>query len=76
LRWSAPASLNGGSITDYIIQYRARGTTGWSTFADDISTSRTVKVTGLTRKMEYKFQVAASTTAGDSPYSTATTPFQ
>jgi len=76
LRWRAPASLNGGSITDYIIQYRARGTTGWSTFADDISTSRTVKVTGLTRKMEYKFQVAASTTAGDSPYSTATTPFQ
>ncbi len=72
LQWSVPGSLNGGSITDYIIQYRVGGTSGWSTFTDGISASRKVKVTGLTKNVKYQFQVAASTSGGDSPYSTAT----
>jgi hypothetical protein len=72
LRWKAPARLNGGTITDYIIQYRVGGTSVWSTFTDGISTSRKVKVTGLTKRVKYQFQVAARTTGGDSPYSVAT----
>jgi hypothetical protein len=72
LRWSIPASLNGCTITDYVIQYRVGGTTEWSTFADGTSTNRKVKVTGLTKRVKYQFQVAARTTGGDSPYSTAT----
>ena len=72
LQWKVPASLNGGTITDYVIQYRVGGTSGWSTFTDGTSTTRKVKVTGLTRGVKYQFQVAASTSGGDSPYSTAT----
>jgi hypothetical protein len=72
LSWKAPARLNGGTITDYIIQYRVGGTSVWSTFTDGISTSRKVKVTGLTKGVKYQFQVAARTTGGDSPYSVAT----
>ncbi|MSZ39349.1 MAG: hypothetical protein F2605_04660, partial [Actinobacteria bacterium] len=72
LSWNVPVSLNGGSITDYIIQYRVGGTTRWSTFTDGISTSRKVKVTGLTRGVKYQFQVAAHTAEGDSPYSAPT----
>ena len=72
LRWRAPSSLNGGSITDYIIQYRVQRTTLWSTFTDGISTNRTVKITGLARNVKYHFRVAASTSGGDSDYSTAT----
>ncbi|MEY4319977.1 MAG: hypothetical protein RL378_1081, partial [Actinomycetota bacterium] len=55
-----------------VIQYRVGGTTMWSTFTDGISTSTTATVTGLTTKVKYQFQVAARTTGGDSPYSTAT----
>jgi len=72
LGWKLPRSLNGGSITDYVIEYRVGGTTMWSTFTDGISTRRRVKVTGLTKKVKYQFQVAAHTSAGDSPYSKAT----
>jgi hypothetical protein len=72
LSWKAPARLNGGTITDYIIQYRVGGTSVWSTFTDGISTSRKVKVTGLTKGVKYQFQVAARTAGGDSPYSVAT----
>jgi hypothetical protein len=72
LSWTVPENLNGGSITDYIIQYRVGGTTGWSTFTDGVSTSLKVTVTGLTKKVKYQFQVAAHTAEGDSPYSTPT----
>jgi hypothetical protein len=65
-------TLNGGSITDYIIQYRVGGTTEWSTFTDSVSVSKAGKVTGLTKKLKYQFQVAARTSAGTSPYSVAT----
>ncbi|MBJ7433838.1 MAG: fibronectin type III domain-containing protein, partial [Microbacteriaceae bacterium] len=71
LTWKAPKSLNGGTITDYVIQYRASRTTLWSTFTDGISTSRTATVTGLTRDVTYKFQVSARTSGGDSPFSKA-----
>ena len=72
LSWKAPVTLNGGSITDYIIQYRVGGTTEWSTFTDSVSVSKAGKVTGLTKKRKYQFQVAARTSAGTSPYSVAT----
>ena len=74
LAWKAPKSLNGGSITDYIIQYRVARTTLWSTFTDGISTDRKVKITGLTRNVKYQFQVSARTSGGDSPFSRATLP--
>jgi len=71
LAWKAPKSLNGGTITDYVIQYRAARTTLWSTFTDGTSTSRTATVTGLTKNVTYKFQVSARTSGGDSPFSKA-----
>jgi len=71
LTWKAPKSLNGGTITDYVIQYRAARTTLWSTFTDGVSTSLTATVTGLTRNVKYVFQVSARTSGGDSPFSKA-----
>jgi chitodextrinase len=72
LAWKAPKNLNGGSITDYVIQYRVQRTTLWSTFTDGISTNLRVKVTGLTKNVKYQFQVSARTSGGDSPFSKAT----
>jgi hypothetical protein len=71
LTWKAPKSLNGGTITDYVIQYRVHRTTLWSTFTDGISTSLTATVTGLTKNVKYVFQVSATTSGGDSPFSKA-----
>ena len=71
LTWKAPKSLNGGTITDYVIQYRVNRTTLWSTFTDGVSTSLTATVTGLTRNVKYVFQVSARTSGGDSPFSKA-----
>jgi hypothetical protein len=69
LTWKAPKSLNGGTITDYVIQYRVQRTTIWGTFTDGISTSLAATVTGLTKNVKYQFQVSARTSAGDSPFS-------
>jgi len=70
LLWKTPRKLHGGTITDYIIQYRVRGASEWSTFNDGIGRRTDETVTGLTTKTRYQFQVAASTAAGVSPYST------
>jgi chitodextrinase len=72
LRWTIPASLNGGVISDYLIQYRKAGTTRWLTFAHTASTATTRTVTGLLSRTNYQFQVAARTTAGTSPWASAT----
>jgi len=69
LSWSAP-SANGNAITDYITQYSTDNST-WSTFADGISTSTTVTVTGLLPVTEYYFQVAAVNSVGTGAFSTS-----
>jgi hypothetical protein len=71
LTWKAPKSLNGGTITDYVIQYRVQRTSIWGTFTDGISTSLAATVTGLTKNVKYQFQVSARTSGGDSPFSKA-----
>jgi hypothetical protein len=73
LRWTIPASLNGGVISDYLIQYRKAGTTRWLTFAHTASTATTRTVTGLLSRTNYQFQVAARTSGGLSSYSSSAT---
>ena len=66
LAWLVPLTLNGGTITDYVVQYRA-GTTGtWLTFADGVSTTASATVTGLTTGTSYRFSVVAVTGFGSS----------
>ena len=68
LAWTVPASLNGGVITDYVVQYRKTGTSKWLTFSHTASATRARKVAGLTAGKSYQFKVAARTTSGNSPY--------
>ncbi len=66
LDWSAPSTLNGGTVTDYIVRYRVTGTTTWKTFTDGVSTSTTATVTGLSGSRSYEFAVQARTAFGTS----------
>ncbi|MBU6256589.1 MAG: fibronectin type III domain-containing protein, partial [Chloroflexi bacterium] len=70
LSWTIPAEINAGSVTDYLVQYRVQGSTPWITFREGVSTSRNVKVTGLTTSQVYEFRVAAKNKAGAGTWST------
>jgi subtilisin family serine protease len=68
LTWVAPLTLNGGTVTDYVIQYRATGAVQWSTFPHSASTAVSAIVVGLKAATAYQFQVAARTAQGDSAF--------
>ncbi|WP_207949281.1 fibronectin type III domain-containing protein, partial [Microcella frigidaquae] len=70
LNWSAPSTLNGGTVTDYIVRYRVTGTTTWKTFSDGVSTNTTATVTGLSGSRSYEFAVQARTAFGTSSSAT------
>jgi titin len=62
--WSAPASNGGGTITDYVVQYRLASSSTWITFADGVSASLSARTTGLSVGQTYVFRVAATTQFG------------
>lgn len=71
LTWSVP-STGGGSITDYVVQYAAAGTSFAipTTFADGTSATTGATVTGLAESTAYDFRVAAVNAAGTGAYAT------
>jgi subtilisin family serine protease len=71
MSWLTPAAVNGGTVTDYRVQFRLSGSTTWSTFGDDVSSSTSTTVTGLLAKRTYEFRVAAITAQGVSAYTSS-----
>jgi len=71
LTWTAPASNGGYEVTDYIVQYSSDSGSNWSTFSHSASSSASATVTGLTSGTSYIFRVAAVTSLGTGPYSSA-----
>jgi titin len=70
LTWTAPAT-NGGTISDYTIQYSSDSGVTWTTFNDTVSATASATVTGLTNGTAYVFRVAATNEAGLGAYSVA-----
>lgn len=70
LTWTAPAA-NGGTISDYTIQYSSDSGATWTTFSDTVSATASVTVTDLTNGTAYVFRVAATNEAGLGAYSTS-----
>ena len=71
LFWLAPLSNGGESIFDYVEQYSADGGQTWTTVVDAVTSSRRVAVHGLVDGANYQFRVAAVTTVGQGPWSSA-----
>ncbi len=69
LTWKAPALINAGKVTDYVVQYRLAGAATWVTFKDGTSTSLKTTVTRLKAGQAYEFRVAAKNSAGTSDWS-------
>jgi len=72
LSWTAP-SANGSAITDYKIYYATSAGGSYTLFADTVSTTASVTVTGLTNGTAYYFKIAAVNAVGDSALSAAST---
>ncbi|NDG67420.1 MAG: hypothetical protein EBY23_11025, partial [Actinobacteria bacterium] len=69
LTWSAPSSVGGSGILDYVIEYSSNLGASWATFADGTSTTASATVTGLTNGTSYIFRVAATNTVGSGQHS-------
>jgi titin len=73
LAWLPPASTGGSSITDYLIERSADGTSGWVTIEELISSVRSTTVTGLSNGTSYYFRVLAANEVGRSTASDTVT---
>lgn len=58
LTWSAPV-IGGGSITDYLVEYKASSSGTWLTFTDGVTTATGTTVTGLAAGTAYDYRVSA-----------------
>lgn len=68
--WLPPASLNGGEVANYRVQYSSDGNT-WITATSTLSAgSRSYTITGLTNGTSYAVRVIALSVAGVSPAGT------
>ncbi len=74
LVWAAP-SANGGTISDYTIQYSADSGSTWTTFQDGTSPTTATTVRGLTNGTAYIFRVAAVSEQGAGSFSSSSTSF-
>jgi len=63
LSWVSPTDSGGGVITDYIVEYWARGGSSWARLSDGVSTSTAVTIRNLPSNV-YSFRVAAVNSAG------------
>jgi hypothetical protein len=62
--WSAPASDGGAPITEYLVEYRLSGVSGWTSLSGAASSSTTARITGLVNGTEYEVRVTARNAAG------------
>jgi hypothetical protein len=64
----------GSRITDYDVQYKAATQSRWKFVEAGTSTKRRIQVTGLRNGTSYRFRFRVATAAGNSKWSTRSTP--
>ncbi|QLH07035.1 fibronectin type III domain-containing protein [Nitrosopumilus ureiphilus] len=73
LTWVAPFNNGGSPITDYIVQYKQKSDSSWSTFNDGVGTSTSTVVTELQNNISYSFRIFAVNNIGTGLASTVVT---
>ena len=66
--WTEPDNTGRPNITDYDVQYRRQGTSGWNNWPHN-ETGTSTTITGLEPGTWYQVQVLARNDEGDSPWS-------
>lgn len=72
IAWTAPTSDGGSPITDYVVEYSADGSTGWTAFSHTASTTPSMTITGLTPGGTYYVRVSATNSVGTGATAAAT----
>jgi alpha-tubulin suppressor-like RCC1 family protein len=74
LMWTAPVDTGTLPIFDYLVEYRATGSSTWSPFEDGVNSQTGATVSGLTKGTQYDFRISAITQDGTgTPSSTIST---
>jgi len=68
VNWAAPVNLNGGAVSDYVVEYGAKNS-GTRTALSPNPTATTATVTGLTNGQWYDFRVSANNSNGQGAWS-------
>lgn len=77
LNWAAPESDGGAEITNYVIEYRVKGTPRWTKYeAPEPIPQTSATVPGLKEDTMYEFRVAAENKAGVGPFSDPSEPIK
>jgi titin len=71
LTWTASSANAGGTIRDYVIQYRTAAGSRWFTYIDGVNAGNGTTVSRLGAGRSYVFRVAARNLAGVSVFSSA-----
>jgi len=69
LSWTRPSDPSSGAIDGYTLQYRIKGSGGWTSESISDPTTLSKHLTGLINGSTYEFQIAARNTEGDGPTS-------
>jgi hypothetical protein len=62
--WTAPAALSVLPITDYVVEFKAAGSSEWQNFSDGTSTATSATVTALDNGTGYTFRVSGVNAIG------------
>lgn len=63
LSWTAPANDGGAPVSDYVVEYWAKGGSSWTRVSDEVSTLTSATISSLPANT-YSFRVAAINSAG------------
>lgn len=74
LRWSAPLSNGGGTISGYVVQYSTDRGSSWTNASTTPAGVTSASITGLTNRTTYVFRVAAVNRVGTGAYTSPTAP--